>query len=245
MVAVTDVGVVIPARNEESSIGAAVSSVALACARVATRCTIVVVDDASTDRTSVAAQQALTRHDGPGFVISVRAGRASRARAAGEAVFSRTIDRPRHAWLLSMDADSIVRDDWVECYLAHAELGALAVAGVVELINDDDGRRIGAAWWDDYGATIAPDRTHPHVHAANLGVRLDVYRAAGGFADLARAEDIDLWRRIREMGHEPVADADLVVATSARLSGRVDVGFAAALGRLYGDAPPTPATVTR
>lgn len=230
---VTDVGVVIPASNEASTVGAAVASVAAACAGVQQRCTIVVVDDGSSDRTSHAAQEALTGHAGPGFVISVRAGRASRARAAGSDLLSDTIDRWGSAWLLSTDADSIVRTDWVRRYLAHAEAGAVAVAGVVGLIDDEDGRRVGRAWWDDYGATIASDRTHPHVHAANLGVRLDIYREVGGFGDLERAEDIDLWRRIRAAGHRTVADADLVVDTSARLSGRVEVGFAAALQRLY------------
>lgn len=231
---VTDVGVVIPACNEVSTIGAAVASVAAACAGVEPRCTIVVVDDGSSDRTADAAQDALTGHDGPGFVISVRAGRASRARAVGGDLFADTVDCWASAWLLSTDADSVVREDWVGRYLVHAGNGAVAVAGVVGLIDDEDGRRVGRAWWDDYGATIASDRSHPHVHAANLGVRLDTYRAVGGFSDLERAEDIDLWRRIREAGHETVADADLVVDTSARLSGRVEVGFAAALQRLYG-----------
>lgn len=231
---VTDVGIVIPARDEESTIGRAVASVVDACGSVDPDCTIVVVDDGSSDGTAAAAREALSGHEGNGLVCSVRAGRASLARAVGADRFGISVRCAKDAWLLSTDADSVVRSDWVERFLTHARRGATAVAGVVELIDDDDGRRVGDAWWGDYGATIEPDRSHPHVHAANLGIRFDVYRAVGGFADLERAEDIDLWRRLRAAGHEPVADGDLVVATSARLEGRVEVGFAAALQRLYG-----------
>lgn len=231
---IDQVGVIIPARDEESSVTAAVDSVVHACRRVDARCTIIVIDDGSTDRTSTAARSALADHAGPSVVFPATAGSASRARAVGAEWFERTVAEPRSAWLLSTDADSVVPPDWVERHLAHAARGAVAVAGIVTLIDDDDGRRIGRAWNAEYGATIAPDRTHPHVHAANLGIRLDVYRHVGGFGDLERAEDIDLWTRVREAGHEPVADAAVVVATSARLDGRVSVGFAGALRRLYG-----------
>lgn len=231
---VIEVGVVIPARDEADGIGAAVESVVDACAAVRQRCTIVVVDDASSDGTTSVARAALYSHDGPGYVLPVRAGRASRARSAGADLFGRTIEDPTRSWMLSTDADSVVPHDWVARFLTHAAHGAVAVAGVVELIDDEDGRRVGPAWRTDYGATISADGSHPHVHAANLGVRMDVYTEAGGFAGLERAEDIDLWRRIRAIGHAPVADAGLVVATSARLAGRVEVGFASALQRLYG-----------
>ncbi len=228
------VGVVVPARNEACRVGAAIAAIVEAAASADRRCDIVVVDDGSRDGTVAAARKALTGHRGGSAVVSVQVGQAARARSRGVEVCRRGLGEPRHAWILSTDADSIVPPDWIERYLVHAADGAVAVAGVVSLIDDEDGRRILRPWQRDYGATLAADGTHPHVHAANLGVRLDAYDAVGGFRDVDRIEDIDLWRRLRAAGYEPVADSRLVVATSGRLEGRVRAGFAAALCERYG-----------
>jgi hypothetical protein len=145
-----------------------------------------------------------------------------------------TVRDPGTTWVLSTDADSVVPPDWVDRHLAHARRGAVAVAGVVDLVDDADGRGIRSPWWADYGSTLHPDRTHPHVHAANLGVRLDVYDDVSGFAIDEQVEDIGLWDRLRAAGHQPIADSSIVVWTSARVDGRVVVGgFAGALNALY------------
>jgi hypothetical protein len=119
-------------------------------------------------------------------------------------------------------------------HLAHADRGVLAVAGVVDLLDDDDDSAdFTARWRRDYGQTIADDGRHPHAHATNLGVRLDVYRAVGGYRQTTGAEDTDLWRRLRLAGVQPLADASIVVATSGRRTGRVADGFAHALATQY------------
>ena len=232
---VTTAAVVVPASDEAEHIGAALDAVVDAAQFSDAPCVIVVVDDSSTDDTVSIAQRSLARHDGISLVVSVEAGRASRAREIGTAFVPAAtgFDDPSHVWLLSTDADSVVPVDWIARHLAHARRGEVAVAGTVDLLDDHDGRRIRSAWSADYGATITAERTHPHVHAANLGVRLDVFSQVGGFGDDERAEDLDLWRRLRAAGHVPVADADIVVGTSARPFGRVELGFAGALRRLY------------
>lgn len=232
--AVSAVGVVIPARNEATRIRAAIEAVAKSCRNVTTACTIVVVDDGSSDETAVIAAETLLFHDGPSRLLRVRAGRASTARRVGCEAFGASVANPATAWVLSTDADSVVAPDWVARYLRHHERGEVAVAGIVGLLDDCDGRRIGHRWRADYGSTLAPDGGHPHVHAANLGVRLDVLDQAGGFGNSERIEDIELWDRVRALGIVPRADANIVVGTSARLDGRVRLGFAAALERIYG-----------
>lgn len=231
----TTVGVVIPAHDEADRVGNAVRSVVAACARVDATCVVVVVDDESSDDTAAIAQATLDGSSVTGTVITGAFGRASCARHVGiEQIAAMTVD-PIDTWVLSTDADSVVPVTWVQSYLSHHRRGEVAAAGIVDLIDDEVGLLIGERWRRDYGATVAVDLTHPHVHAANLGVRLDVYEQVGGFGDLERAEDIDLWRRVRAAGHVPVADGSIVVSTSARMSGRVELGFAHALQRLYDD----------
>ena len=232
---VTTVAVVVPASDEAETIGLALDAIVVAATHVDVPCVIVVVDDASTDATVAIARRSLARHPGVSLVVSVDAGRASRARAVGASLVASAagVDDPACVWLLSTDADSVVADDWIARHLVHARAGHTAVAGTVDLFDDEEGRRIRPAWIVEYGASITSERTHSHVHAANLGVRLDAFLDVGGFGDRERAEDIDLWTRLRAAGHRPVADADIVVATSARPIGRVELGFAGALRRLY------------
>ena len=240
------VGIVMPARDERARIGRALTAVLCAIDAVDVTCTVVVVDDGSVDGTASIAHEVLADHDPRHLVLPICEHQASRARAAGVDALRHVVGADAAAtWLLSTDADSIVPADWVRRHLDHAARGALAVAGVVSLIDDPDGRRAAATWERDYGATLIAADGHPHVHAANLGLRLDVYDAIGGFADLDRAEDIDLWRRLRAAGIRPVADAATSVATSARLDGRVALGFAAALRRLADPAPSTSAVDER
>jgi glycosyltransferase involved in cell wall biosynthesis len=230
--------VVVPARDEVRRIPVALDAIATALERTTPGDRlVVVVDDDSTDGTGAAARAALAGRDVDHLVLRVRETGVGRTRQAGVDHVVRHLDPdPRRTWVLSTDADTVVPPSWVERYLAHAAAGARAVAGIVALIPDADGRRIGARWRADYGARVDSSSSHPYVHAANLGVRLDVLQAVGGFPAVEREEDADLWDRIRAAGIEPVADADLVVATSARMRARVPRGFAHALATLYGDA---------
>ena len=74
--------------------------------------------------------------------------------------------------------------------------------------------------------------THPvgyangHVHGANLGIRGDVYRAAGGFPALAEHEDVDLVSRARLAGARVVVSDGGCVLTSGRTTGRTPGGYA-------------------
>jgi hypothetical protein len=67
---------------------------------------------------------------------------------------------------------------------------------------------------------------HPHVHGANLGVRLTAYDAAGGFDPVEVHEDVALVERVRASGATCLATASIHVRTSGRTVGRTPGGFA-------------------
>lgn len=232
------VGIVLPARDEAGRVADAIAAIgdAARAVRPGIAVVVTVVDHGSTDGTGAIARRALADLREIGVTtrsLSATRGGVGTARHIGIVAMTEHWRRPERAWLLSTDADSRVRPDWIVRYVRHAEAGALAVAGIVDLFDDGESSDFRDRWRTDYGASVCPDGTHPHAHAANLGVRLDAYRSAGGFRDVGPADDRDLWRRLRAGGVVPVADSSIVVDTSGRRAGRVPSGFAAALSSLY------------
>jgi hypothetical protein len=232
------VGIVLPARDEAGRVVDAIIAIGEAARAVLPEITVVVmvVDHGSTDGTGAIASGALAELSEIGVttrLMSATRGGVGTARHVGIVAMTEHWRRPERAWVLSTDADSRVRPDWIVRYVRHAEAGALAVAGVVDLFDDGESSDFRDRWRSDYGASMCSDGTHPHAHAANLGVRLDAYRCSGGFRDVGPADDRDLWQRLCVGGVEPVADSTIVVDTSGRRTGRVPSGFAAALSTLY------------
>ncbi len=238
--AVDRVAIVIPARNEAGTIVDALTAVRQAVARVepAVRCRVVVVDDGSTDATGRIAGHMLHDRGGDWRVLRIDQGCVGAARRIGIEAATAGGPQPERVWVLSTDADSTVRPDWIGRHLQHAAQGAPAVSGIVDLIDDGTYATLRDRWRADYREPIGRDHRHPYSHATNLGIRLDAYRAVGGFRDLSGEEDADLWRRLRAVGMEPRADARIVVDTSARRRNRVPEGFALALATLYPDEGP-------
>jgi glycosyltransferase involved in cell wall biosynthesis len=224
------VGVIIPARNEESSIERCIRSVLASC-DASDRCGdswVVVVADCCTDRT---AQRALSCLDGRGTVIECASGSAGTARRIGATEVLLHFDggNPGRLWLANTDADTYVPADWIHTHLLHADTNAEAVAGIVQLDPDnlpEDVQSVFARMYD-----LAADGTHTHVHGANFGVRADAYMDVGGWTDLAVAEDHCLWRRLLHGGWRLLSPVGSVVHTSGRLEGRAQGGFADTLRR--------------
>jgi hypothetical protein len=71
-----------------------------------------------------------------------------------------------------------------------------------------------------------PSENHSFVHGANLGVRADAYRKAGGFSDRDSDEDVGLVGALTALGVHAVSTDLAPVLTSGRLEGRAPDGFA-------------------
>jgi len=222
------VAILIPARDEEHLLPRCLRSVQVARARLPKGVTsdIVLVSDSSRDKTQSIAEDILRE---TGMVLSTTAGAVGVARAlAAKAALKRYGGPYQRCWLANTDADCEVPAEWLVDQLALAKRGFRAVAGVVGV---DSFVEHDPAVEELFRLTyiIHPDGTHPHVHGANLGVRADAYLHAGGWMNLATAEDHDLWNRLKAARHRSLSDATLKVITSGRRFGRAPAGFAAAL----------------
>ena len=112
--------------------------------------------------------------------------------------------------------------------LLFAEEGVEAVAGIISVDTfSEHGPAVEKRFYSTYA--IDPDGRHSHVHGANLGIRADAYLRVGGWANLATAEDHDLWNRLVMTASSLVSAAALRVTTSGRRTGRAPNGFADAL----------------
>lgn len=229
------VGVVIPAQNEETTVEPCIRSVLGALARAAVDHWIVMVADHCSDRTVERARRALG-NAGEVIEVSVRSAGAARRQGVAHLLKHWGHLDPRHIWLANTDADTQVSDDWIRVQLAFADEGVTAVAGIVRL--EDGGSAAAHQIYRNTYVTSA-EGTHTHVHGANLSVRADAYEDAGGWSNLALAEDHCLWARLRGKGWPVTSPVSSVVTTSARLKGRARGGFAdtlkARVEALYAD----------
>ncbi len=225
------VGVVIPAHDEEGTIRACLRSVsrALEAARSQTsESVVVVVADSCRDETVA---RALAAH-GSVVVIEAELATAGRARATGcEAVLHLLGGPADRIWIANTDADSVVGRTWILRQLRAAASGFTCVTGIVDLVDADPG--LDRSFRHTYAKGIRA-WDHDHVHGANLGVRADVLRRVGNWSSIETGEDHELWRQIRASGAPCLTDPGLVVSTSARTIGRAPAGFACDLRTLVG-----------
>lgn len=223
------VGVVIPARNESRLVSRCIRSVLHAAQEACVSPVIALVDDGSTDDTAAIARAAIP--SGLGSVFSVAAGNVGAARALGMEQLAGH-SPVKLEWVATTDADSVVPADWLRRQMQQYRSGADAVAGLVKL--DDPPLELRRAFTETYRQNVTPTG-HPHVHGANLGLRLESCMSVGNFRPLPCGEDQDIWHRLGAAGFTLISDSCSVVTTSSRLINRVEGGFAADLRRLYSE----------
>lgn len=177
-----DVTVVMPVMNRAAMIGRALASIDRQSVAPAE---VIVVDDASTDATAAIAEQAGAR------VISLPVnGGSGPARNIG-------VQAARTDWIAFLDSD----DEWLP---GHLE-GALAAAGDHLLVAapgiTTQGRAIGNPWCRDIEVdALTTIVSGDLICTSGTVVRRDALVRAGLFRPLRRAQDLDMWIRVLELG---------------------------------------------
>ncbi|MFF4818881.1 glycosyltransferase [Kitasatospora sp. NPDC001309] len=220
--------VVVPARDEEELLPGCLAALHRAVRHPGVRdlpSRVVVVADACRDATAAVAR----RHGAE--LLEMAAGNVGAARAAGS---RRALDAtlaarpglgPDGVWLAHTDADSRVPAHWLAHQLAYAACGWHAVAGTVRIVDWTGHPKGAAAAFLRHYRHNPPGVGHRHVHGANLAVRADAYRAAGGFAPLPVGEDRTLVAALEAGGYRVKRTTRNPVTTSARRDPRARGGF--------------------
>ncbi len=237
---VTELAVVVPARDEAALLPACLDALEVALGRLRqerpeVRATTTIVLDRCADGSArVVAERPWVD------AVEIEAGCVGVARAVGVTEATRPRDGqppadPHRVWVASTDADSVVPAHWLTRQLGFADEGVDAVVGTVDPDEHDLGAALLARWRSQH----PPMEDHPHVHGANLGVRLSAYLTVGGFPHVRVHEDALLIDALRRSGHPTRATHHLPVLTSGRLRGRAPAGFAAYLLGLAADLTPS------
>lgn len=224
--------VVIPARNEEQLLPAALSSVAAAVRFLAEACGvragITVVLDSCTDGSAAAVANLQARWAPELQLQAVEGafGTVGTARAAGVA----SLPPLPGLWIATTDADTVVPRDWLLGQYRLAAAGYGLVLGTA-VPDPEDLTPEELSQWQILHTL---EEGHAHVHGANLGFTAEAYNRAGGFAPLAAHEDVDLVTRLKACGTPWIATDKIRVTTSGRRDGRAPVGFSLFLRQLLG-----------
>ncbi|MFE9425895.1 glycosyltransferase [Kitasatospora sp. NPDC006697] len=223
--------VVVPARDEEELLADCLDALRRAARHPRVRdlpCRVTVVADACRDATAAIAR----RHGAQ--LLELTAGNVGAARAAGSRDALETVLSaqpgltPDSVWLAHTDADSRVPADWLARQLTHAACGWQAVVGTVRVADwrghpDNTATAFRLHYQQDQQDQQAGG--HRHVHGANLAVRADAYRAAGGFPPLPVGEDRTLVAALEAAGFRVKRTSRNPVTTSARCTPRARGGF--------------------
>lgn len=221
-------GVVIPARNEESLLPRCLASVVAAAAALETEgagtVSIAVVLDSCTDKSAAAAADAAAGLGRELHLLETDAGNVGAARALGaDAMLRLGAD-----WIANTDADTVVPADWLLTQHRFAAAGYGLVLGTVVPDAADLTADHLASWHAQHQLT----ENHRYVHGANLGFAAASYTAAGGFAPDAVHEDVQLVERIKATGVPWISTDWIRAVTSGRTTGRAPEGFSGYLRQL-------------
>ena len=146
--------------------------------------------------------------------------------------------------LLTTDADSWPRGDWLLATLAALRYADLVVGDVVRRPHqgDADQNRIDLYYGQLFALRRHADpvpweaaRMHHHASGANMAMHTSTYMKLGGFPPLVSGEDARLVDDAARAGFRVRHDAASIVHTSGRRHGRAQNGLAASLCALDRD----------
>lgn len=206
------IGIIVPAHNEEATIGHCIESLLAAAAHPLLQgedVQIVIVMDACSDGTGDVVAEYLVHS------IEVIYQNVGRSRAAGADLLIQQGAR----WLAFTDADTAVPVSWLADQLRFQ---TDAVCGTVKV---DDWSLHSDAVSERYDSLYTPIEGHRHVHGANLGIDARAYQNVGGFKPLKAHEDVHLINDLKNAGASITWTTVNCVTTSARLDCRCREGF--------------------
>jgi succinoglycan biosynthesis protein ExoA len=208
------VTVLVPARNEELTIGPALDSIAGQSYR---NLQIVVVDDGSSDRTSEVVRSRIADDPRIELVPSRRAGIP--------AALNQGLDVARGTWLVRVDAHATIAPGYVSQLVGHLRLGDWGgVGGVKDGVGETAaGRAIAAALGSRFGVGNSKYHYATEVeevdHLPFGAYRVDVVRGLGGWDErLVTNEDYEFDYRLRRSGERLLLDPRIVITWRSRQS---------------------------
>lgn len=204
------ISVIIPAYNEEDSIASCIGS--LQSQDYTGDFEIIVVDNASTDKTTEVAMSAGVRviHEPKkGYVNALKCGFET---ATGDII-------------ASTDADSMVPPNWLSTIAdSISKEGVVAVTGVFSFYD-------GPFWLKVIGSVFG--KLNWQLAGANMAVWASAYRKVGGFSSAVNmGADKELGIRLSRIGKVVIDRKHMVVATSSR---RFQAEFFKTLWVYYGN----------
>lgn len=176
------VSVVIPARNRETTLPAALDSVARQSVPVQQ---VIVVDDGSQDATAEVAR----RHG-----CTVLTHPASRGSGAAR---NTGIEAATGTWIAFLDSDDEWLPEHVETFLRHLGDNVLVTTRAMDSLGNRRGYLGTKVARLDSARCFVPE---PPVVTSGCFVRRDALLAAGLFGSFPRAQDLDMWARTLEHG---------------------------------------------
>jgi succinoglycan biosynthesis protein ExoA len=208
------VTVLVPARNEEHTIGRTLDSIVGQTYR---HLQIVVVDDGSTDRTTEVIRGRLV--DDPRIEL------VSGRRPGIPAALNQGLEVARGTWLVRVDAHSMIGPEYVSALVEHLKRGEWGgVGGRKDGVGETSaGRAIAAAMGSRFGVGNSKyhyaTETQEVDHLPFGAYRVDTLRRLGGWDErLFTNEDFEFDFRMRQSGERLLLDPTIVIAWQCRQS---------------------------
>lgn len=196
------ISVVIPAHNEEAFLPGALRAV---LQQTLPAFEVIVVDNASTDRTREVAEDFGVR------VVSCPKKGVAYARQAG-------LLAARGEWVAMTDADSLPLPTWLNSLARHAK-GAVALYGPLRFYGVSSLEAAFSEWGYRAFLNLMALLGKPNLAGANMMVWKEAALKAGGFPPVEAREDVLLGWKLKELGVVRYVPEALVLTSPRRLKG--------------------------